>query len=48
MIRYQSEPLFKNFINDLYSARLEAKKKRDVVLTQLCKSLMNEAYGKFA
>lgn len=48
MIRYQAEPLFRNFINDLYTTRLEAKSKKDVVLTQLCKSLMNEAYGKFA
>lgn len=48
MSAYHLGHLFKNFVRDLYAARLGAKLRGDVVASKLWKLLLNSLFGKFA
>ncbi|MEO5348850.1 MAG: DNA polymerase [Magnetococcus sp. YQC-3] len=40
--------LFSDYVNTIYAKRLEAKRSKDPVGDLICKSLLNNLYGKFA
>ena len=40
------KPLFKNFIEKMYTTRLEARKNGDSTTAEICKLAMNSCYGK--
>lgn len=43
-----SQTIFNTFVSDLYGRRLEAKSKRDELLADAYKLILNNLYGKFA
>jgi hypothetical protein len=45
--RYKGKEIFKEFIEDIYKLRLDAKKEKNICLTEFYKLLMNSLYGKF-
>lgn len=47
-ILYKTEPMFKEYIKDLYSLRLKYKKDGNEIMQLVCKLLLNSLYGKFA
>lgn len=47
MIRYKERYVFKEYIDTLYTIRLQAKAKGNKVQDQNSKILLNSLYGKF-
>lgn len=45
---YDSEPIFSEFVNELYALRVSAKESGKHSIAKLCKLLLNSVYGKFA
>ncbi|MEM2475234.1 MAG: DNA polymerase, partial [Thermofilaceae archaeon] len=48
VVLYDSHAVFRSYVEDLYSKRLEAKEKGDKAMDLLYKLLLNSLYGKFA
>ena len=48
VVLYDSHPVFREYVDDLYRKRLEAKAKGDKAMDLLYKLLLNWLYGKFA
>jgi DNA polymerase elongation subunit (family B) len=47
-ITYKTAPMFKGFMNDMYSKRLKYKREGNDIMQTTCKLFMNSLYGKFA
>jgi hypothetical protein len=45
-VSYKPEPIFREYVTDLYARRAEAKHKGNAALAEACKYLMNTLYGK--
>lgn len=46
-VRYSMQPLFKEFVEDMYTFRLEAKRQGNEIFDYFYKLIMNSLYGKF-
>jgi hypothetical protein len=46
-VRYRMAPLFTDFVQDMYAARIEAKKQGNEIFDYFYKLILNSLYGKF-